>query len=149
MTSPTAFTIRRATAEDAALIKRTVQQARLDRTGLDWRNFKLAVDEQGQMVGICQVRRYVGTRELGSLYVRQAYRGQGVAAALIHACLAGQPAPVHLECVEARQAYYERFNFRRISPWQAPMGLRAKSLLGGTIAHLFFGQRIIVMRWDG
>ncbi len=149
MTGPTVHTIREATAADAALIKRTVQQARLDRTGLDWRNFKMAVDEQGQMLGICQVRRYAGVRELGSLYVRKAYRCQGIAAALIHACLAEQPVPVHLECVEARQSYYERFGFRRISPWQAPMGLRAKSLLGGTIVRLFLGQRIIVMRWNG
>lgn len=149
MTTSTAYAIRPATAADSALIKRTVQQARLDRTGLDWRNFKMAVDGHDQMLGICQIRRYAGVRELGSLYVRKAFRGQGIAASLIHACLAGQPAPVHLECVESRQPYYERFGFRRISPWQAPLALRAKSLLGGTIVHLLFGQRIIVMRWDG
>jgi GNAT superfamily N-acetyltransferase len=149
MTVTTAYTIRPATAADASLIKHTVQQARLDRTGLNWRNFKMAVDEADQMLGICQVRRYAGVRELGSLYVRKPYRGQGIAAALIHTCLTGQPAPVHLECVETRQPYYERFGFYRISPWQAPLALRVKTLLGGTVVHLLFRQRIVVMRWDG
>jgi GNAT superfamily N-acetyltransferase len=149
MTVSTAYTIRPATAEDASLIKHTVKQARLDRTGLDWHNFKMAVDGEDQMLGICQVRRYAGIRELGSLYVRKPYRSQGIAAALIRTCLADQPAPVHLECVEARRPYYERFGFHRISPWQAPLALRAKSLLGGTVVHLLFRQRIVVMRWDG
>jgi hypothetical protein len=115
MTVSTAYTIRPATAEDASLIKHTVKQARLDRTGLDWHNFKMAVDGEDQMLGICQVRRYAGVRELGSLYVRKPYR----------------------------------FGFHRISPWQAPLALRAKSLLGGTVVHLLFRQRIVVMRWDG
>jgi len=105
--------------------------------------------ESGDMIGICQVRRYAGVRELGSLYVRKAFRGQAIGAALIRACLAEQSPPVHLECIGARQTYYERFGFRRIPKRQAPPALALKSSIGATLTWLALRQHIIVMRWDG
>ena len=141
--------IRPATAADSRLIKETIKRAGLDRTGLNWRNFQIAEDGAGEMVGICQVRRYWGLRELGSLYVQPQRRGQGVAGALIRACLAGQPPPVHLECVQDRQALYERYGFRRIPLRQAPLGLQLKSLVGTTAAWLLYRKQVIVMVWRG
>ena len=150
MNEANAYTIRPATAADSTLIKRTVRQARLDQTGLDWRNFKIAEQpDSGDMIGFCQVRRYAGVRELGSLYVRKAFRGQGIGGALIAACLAEQSPPVHLECVAARQTYYERFGFRRIPKRQAPLALALKSSLGAALTWLVLRQTIIVMRWEG
>ncbi|HSN75596.1 MAG TPA: GNAT family N-acetyltransferase [Anaerolineae bacterium] len=149
MTEIAGVQLRPATAADSRLIKETVKRAGLDRTGLDWRNFQIAEDEAGEMVGICQVRRYWGLRELGSLYVQPERRGQGIAGALIRACLAGQEAPVHLECVEDRQSLYENHGFRRIPLWRAPLGLRLKSLLGTTAAWLLYRKQVIVMVWTG
>ena len=68
--------IRPATAGDAEVIKQTIKAAGLDRTGLDWRRFKLAETGDGELLGMCQVRRYWDTRELGSLWVRKDCRGQ-------------------------------------------------------------------------
>jgi N-acetylglutamate synthase-like GNAT family acetyltransferase len=141
--------IRPATAADSRLIRAKVREEELDPTGLDWRNFKLAEAPAGQVIGICQVRRYPGTRELGSLVVEAGWRGQGVGAALIHACLAEQAPPVYLECVAARQPYYERFGFQRIPKRQAPLLLQLKSRLGEALSWLFYRVEIIVMRWDG
>ena len=150
MNEANAYTIRPATAADSTMIKRTVRQARLDRTGLDWRNFKIAeLVKNGDMIGFCQVRRYASVRELGSLYVRKTFRGQAIGGALIRACLAEQSPPVHLECVEARQSYYEHFGFRRIRKHQAPLALALKSSIGATLAWLVLRQTIIVMRWEG
>jgi len=150
MSEAQTYLIRPATAADSPLIKRTVRQARLDQTGLDWRNFKIAEQiDSSDMIGFCQVRRYAGVRELGSLYVRKAFRGQSIGAALIHACLAEQSPPVHLECIGARQTYYERFGFRRIPKRQAPPALALKSSIGATLTWLALRQHIIVMRWDG
>ena len=141
--------IRPATEADAEVIKQTIKAAGLDRTGLDWRRFKLAVAPEGEVLGMCQVRRYWDTRELGSLWVRKDFRKRGLGGMLIRACLAEEIPPVHLECVEARQPYYEQHGFVRIPVLQAPRGLRFKSAIGGTLAGVFFRQRIIVMRWNG
>lgn len=147
------YHIRPATAADSALIKAAIRQARLDPTNLNWQNFKVAEadagDERGQMIGLCQVRRYWGVRELGSLYVREQYRSQGIGAALVRACLAGETPPVHLECLDLQQRYYEGFGFRRIPIRQAPMGLRLKASLGTVMSRLVVRRRIVVMRWDG
>lgn len=143
------FRIRPATAEDAPAIRQAIRQAGLDRTSLDWRRFKLAEGEDGALLGMCQVRRYWDTRELGSLFVREELRGRGLGGALIRACLAEEAPPVHLECVAARQPYYEKNGFRRIPIRQAPRGLRLKAGIGGTAVRLLARQRIIVMRWDG
>ena len=149
MSEVAAFRIRPATAADSPLIKRTVRQARLDMTGLDWHNFKIAEHpDSGEMIGFCQVRRYAGVRELGSLYVRKAYRGQAIGGALIRACLVEQSPPVHLECVEARQAYYERFGFHRIPKRHAPLALALKSSIGASLTWLALRKHIIVMRWE-
>ena len=66
MNEANAYTIRPATAADSTMIKRTVRQARLDRTGLDWRNFKIAeLVKNGDMIGFCQVRRYASVPRAG------------------------------------------------------------------------------------
>ena len=149
MSEDMAVRIRPATAIDERMIKGAIHRAGLDRTGLDWRNFQVAEDEAGAMAGICQIRRYWGLRELGSLYVRPEQRGQGVGGALIRACLASEEPPVHLECIEDRQSLYEAYGFRRIPLRQAPLGLRLKSMLGTAGAWLLYRKHVIVMVWTG
>lgn len=149
MTESDEVLIRPASEADAQIIKQSIKGAGLDPTSLDWRRFKLAQSDDGAVLGMCQVRRYWDTRELGSLWVREDLRGRGLGGMLIRACLAEESPPVYLECVEARQRYYETQGFRRIPVLQAARGLRLKSGIGGLVARVVFRQRIIVMRWDG
>lgn len=149
MTETPGLRIRAATAADSRMIQQTIKAAGLDRTGLDWHHFKIAEDETGAMAGICQVRRYGGLRELGSLYVRPELRGQSIGGALIRACLAGEQPPVHLECIEDRQSLYEAHGFQRIPLRQAPLGLRLKATIGAAGAWLLYRKQVIVMVWTG
>lgn len=139
-------TIRPAAPADQTTIRQMVKDERLDPTALDWSHF-LVAEDAGHIVGIGQIRPYPKCRELGSLVVKADYRGQHVGERLIAALLAQESGDVYLECEQKNETYYNRAGFRRI-PWhQAPMPLKLKTLIGGTIIRLF-GFRIIAMKRD-
>ncbi|NWF69280.1 MAG: GNAT family N-acetyltransferase [Chloroflexi bacterium] len=136
--------IRPATQNDAAVIKKMVWDAGLDPTSLDWRHFLLAENEHAQIVGIGQIKEYPGCQELGSLVVLRAYRGQGIASALIAALEARAARPLYLLCQDRMMPYYRRFGYQQIGYWDAPPFLRLKLLIP-LLFHLF-GVRVVVMR---
>lgn len=136
--------IRPARADDAATIRALVRSESLDPTSLDWRNFLVAEDEGGQIVGIGQVKPLPGARELGSLVVVPAWRGRGVGAAIINALMARETGPLYLLTRDTRVPYYARFGFR-VAGWRdLPWVIRGKLL----IPQLFrlFGIRIVAMK---
>lgn len=118
-----AFVLRPARETDSSTIKRIVYSTRLNPTGLDWRRFILACapDEGGAVIGCAQVKPHTdGTRELASLAVVPAWRGRGVAAALIQYHLQverSRPGPgrVYLVCRSTLGPFYEKFGFRSLS----------------------------------
>lgn len=135
--------IRPAVEEDAPIIKQMVRAEQLDPTSLDWRHFLVAQDGE-QIVGIGQVKIYPGCRELGSLVVLKAYRGQGIGAQLIAALEAGSERPIYLLCAgRRRERYYQRFGYETLSFWSAPWVLKLKLL--GVLVFRLFGVRVMVM----
>jgi amino-acid N-acetyltransferase len=136
-------TIRRATSADQGIIKQLVREESLDPTSLNWPQFLIA-ERGSEVVGIGQIRLYRGCRELGSLVVKRGFRNRGVGALLVEALLAQETGDVYLECASYNQPYYERFGFRRIPWWQAPMPLKLKAGFG-QIARLF-GWRVVTMK---
>ena len=138
------LSIRPAREEDAAVIRRMVRGAGLDPTSLHWQNFLVA--EEGQrVIGVGQVKPYRDSRELGSLVVLKAYRGQGVGGALIQALIERERGELYLLCRDRLESYYARFGFRR-ARWGE---LRGAVRLKYTFAQLFrmlFGVRVIAMR---
>ena len=115
------FQLRPARKEDAAAIRRLIYQVGINPTGLDWRRFVLAVDPHDRMAGCAQVKPHRdGTRELASLAVQPAYRGQGVARRLIEHLLARTPSPLYLTCRSTLQPFYEKFGFQVVSPQELP-----------------------------
>lgn len=151
--------LRRAQREDQTLINAMVRdEANLDPTSLHWSHFVIAElpGEGGtgpaQVAGIGQIRPYRGCPELGSLYVRQPYRGQGIASQIVRALLASTPAPIYLECVDLNVPYYRRFGFYEIAWHRAPWPLWLKSGMGrlaGRLGMLPRGRTVATMRWDG
>ncbi len=141
----TDFTIRAATAEDQATIRRLIRQEQLDPTSTHWSRF-LVAEVGGQIVGIGQVKEYPGCQELGSLITLREYRGLGIAAALIAALEARARRPVYLLCASKMEPYYQRFGYQTIGWKDAPTALKVK--LAPTTVLRLFGVRVLVMRKD-
>ena len=137
------ITIRSATSDDAATIKRMVYSARLDPTSLKWHNFLLA-EYEGHVVGIGQIKPYPGCEELGSLVTRRKYQGQGIAARLIEALESRAGRPLYLLCASNMEGFYQRFGYETINWWQAPPFLKLKLL--PTLLYRLLGIRVLVMR---
>jgi N-acetylglutamate synthase-like GNAT family acetyltransferase len=130
------FELRPARKEDAAAIRRLIHLVGINPTGLDWQRFVLAVDPHDRMAGCAQVKPHGdGTRELASLAVQSAYRGQGVARRLIEYLLAHHPPPLYLTCRSRLQPFYEKFGFQVVSPQALPPYFRRIARLAA-----FFGR---------
>ena len=76
--------IRPAGEEDRRVIRKMVFAENLDPTSLKWQNF-LVAELVGSIVGIGQVRKHRGCRELGSLVVLKEYRRKGIGRMLMAA----------------------------------------------------------------
>ena len=135
--------IRPAVRGDQLTIWWMVFRAGLDPTSLHWPQFLVAEDD-GQIVGIGQIRPHPGCPELGSLVVRKDQRGTGLGGRLVRELLATRPPPIYLECESSMATFYERYGFREIAPADAPHPLRRKSTMGNRLFG-WMGIRIVVM----
>lgn len=130
-------TLRKATEDDQRTIYRMVLSELLNPRDLRWQNFIVAEDDDtGQIVGIGQIRLHIlnesgGTqramsaanhpatpplapdiiKELASIVVAPAYRGQGIGAALVAALEARAGSPLYLMCAPHNFAYYQRLGY--------------------------------------
>jgi N-acetylglutamate synthase-like GNAT family acetyltransferase len=149
VTSLEGLGLRRALEADQALIRQMViQEAGLDPTSLGWSHFVIA-EVNGEVAGLGQIRPYPRCPELGSIFTRPAYRGQGVAAAIIRRLVDDwQPhGPIYLECQGHMTSYYQRFGFDEISGQPAPMPLKLKAGVGAFFARVF-GFKLAVMKFN-
>jgi amino-acid N-acetyltransferase len=116
---------------------------RVNPTQLDWPNFMLAVDGD-TVVGAVQMRKHCdGSRELGTLMVREDARGKAVAAHLIDALLARETGPVFMITGERYADHYARWGFRRREPTAVPGAVRRNyriGTLGGGLISFFMGR---------
>ncbi len=139
------YRIRAAAASDQATIRRLIRQEHLDPSTTHWQRF-LVAEVDGQIVSIGQVKEYPGCQELGSLVTLPAYRGQGIAAAVIAALEARAGRPLYLLCRDRMEPYYTPFGYHTIGWRDAPKALKLKLL--PTFLFRVFGVRVLVMRKD-
>ena len=124
------FTIRRASEKDWPAILALRRGERLNPDLPPWDAFTVAVIGRA-VVGAAAVRVHRdGTREIGSLVVDPAYRGQGVAALMLHAILAEHRGEMFMITGRAYAGHYARFGFLRIAAWRAPLGIAIHAALG-------------------
>ena len=144
------YHLQAATSAQAGAIQALVRAARLNPLGLDWRRFVVALDENGAVVGCGQVKPHRdGSWELASIVVAPAWRGRGVARAVIEYLLVGSPRPLWLTCVTTLAPFYARFGFRQVTaPGQMPPYFRRLSWLFWLLDWLSPAQALSVMTFQ-
>lgn len=106
------FTLRPATAADQAQLTAFIRTMPLNPMGIKWQNFVIAESESGEFIGCGQVKTHrSGIRELASIATVPAWRGRGVAQAIVaHLCEQYQR-PLWLVCHSDLASFYEPFGF--------------------------------------
>ena len=142
------FSIRPAREEDNWPIRSLIYRSRLNPMGLDWRRFLVAVDENDHVIGCGQIKPHGdGTREVASIVVKPAYRGQGIGRAIIERLLAENQGVLYLTCRSTLGPFYTRFGFQPFQPGNTtPYFRRLKRL--ASLARLVFRVKdeMLVMR---
>ncbi len=136
--------IRHAVKQDSWAIRRLVWRVLVNPTGLDWRRFVVAVDDQGNVLGCGQIKPHRdGSRELASIAVQPEFHGQGIGTAVIQRLLAENAPPLYLTCRAHLGSYYHRFGFETVALDEMPPYFKSIARM----LHLF--RRMIPKRWVG
>ena len=117
----TNFSLRPALESESTQIKDLIKLVGINPTGLDWKRFLVAVNENGQIIACGQIKPHgAEIRELASIAVLPEYRKQGIARAVIELLLLENPRPLYLMCISYNGPIYEKFGFRAIVDSEAP-----------------------------
>lgn len=140
--------IRPAYEMEAAQIRDLIFSVRINPTGLDWKRFVVAVNEQGEMIGCGQIKPHGHeVLELASIAVYPEHQGKGVARAIIEYLLKDSPRPLYLMCESALGAFYEKFGFRTLAYEEMPRYFQRISKLAGLATTLAQREeRLLVMK---
>lgn len=142
------FLLRPATADDARTIRQIIALVHINPMGLNWQHFILAVDGAGGIIGCGQVKHHAdGSRELASLAVLPAWRGRGVARAILEQLLELHQGRLYLTCRSVLGPMYEKFGFQVIRRDEMPTYFRRLSRLASFFNKLFRRpNQLLVMR---
>jgi N-acetylglutamate synthase-like GNAT family acetyltransferase len=107
--------LRPAVESDAVKIRDLIHRVGINPMDLNWKHFIVAETDDGAFIGCAQLKPHKDKSvELASLAVEEAFRGMGVARALIEQLLAQAPRPLYLMCRPELGVFYERFGFKAI-----------------------------------
>jgi len=131
------YSLRPATAGDAAAIHSLIHAARINPAGLDWHRFVVAVLADGEVIGCGQIKPHKDdSRELASIAVTPAWRGNGVARLIIEHLMAVSPGPLYLTCRARLGPFYERFGFRVVGEGEMTRSFRRLSRLARLVGFI-------------
>lgn len=142
-----AFSLRPATAKDAASIYSLIHRVRINPWGLDWRRFLIAVDANDRLVGCGQLKPH-GSEvvELASIAVEPEFRDRGLARRIIDALIAQAPRPLYLTCRSSLTPLYEKWGFQEMTLPEMPRYFRRLARTMSVIAAVAkMGDHLSVM----
>jgi amino-acid N-acetyltransferase len=142
------YDLRKATAQDAAAIRRLIWSARINPTGLNWRHFLVAVDSEGNLIACGQIKPHTGgLSELASIAVQQEFRSMGIARRIIEQLLRENPFTLYLYCRSQLQPFYEKFGFSVCAPGDMPGDFRQIWSIARFVKRVAPGiESLLVMR---
>jgi amino-acid N-acetyltransferase len=147
--------VRRARADDQSAIEALIRSERLNPTEIAWINFWVAA-RGPELVGAVQLRLHTdGSRELGSLIVRQDKRGGSLGRRLVAHLLDGRSEPIFAVTRRGFAAYFDAWGFAPRLPWRAPWPVFKNYLLGQVLGGLHAclngrrPARLVVLRRPG
>jgi N-acetylglutamate synthase-like GNAT family acetyltransferase len=115
------YTLRNALESESSQIKDLIHLAGINPTGLDWKRFIVAVNDDGQVMACGQIKPHgEGIREMASIATHPTFRGNGLARAVIERLLADTERPLYLMCMSKMEGLYNKFGFRKIPHEQLP-----------------------------
>jgi N-acetylglutamate synthase-like GNAT family acetyltransferase len=144
------FRLRAAAVADEHVIKALIRAVQINPMGLHWRRFVVADSALGGIMGCGQVKPHGdGVKELASIAVREQYRGQGIARAIIEHLLGQNPGTLYLMCRSPLGPFYEKFGFREIRQKEMPSYFRRMARLAWAMMSLSrSGEYLMVMERD-
>lgn len=141
------YQIRRATHRDQVAIRRLVWKVRINPFGLNWRNFVVAVDDRGRLVGCGQLKPHGRrTTELASIAVEGEFRKLGVAREVITRLSQAGPRPLYLVCLPMLTSFYRRFGFEAVDSEPLPVHFARVRRFSKVIRILHRSRAPVVMR---
>ena len=146
----TNYIIRPALEAESAQIKLLINLVGINPTGLDWKRFIVAVNDEGRVISCGQLKPHgADILELASIGTLPEYRGQGIARAVIDELLRNSPRPLYLMCIAHNGPMYEKFGFRVINGTDLPRYFqRIKKLFNVTDVFRRSSEELLVMKLE-
>jgi amino-acid N-acetyltransferase len=143
------YTIRPALESDSAHIKDLINMVGINPTGLDWKRFLVAGNDQGEIIACGQVKPHgADILELASIAVHPDYRGRGLARAVIEALLDKTPRPIYLMCIAHNGPMYEKFGFAALEQAQMPRYFQRIKKLFDVANVIRHSEELLVMKLE-
>ncbi len=142
------YKIRRAAESESAQIKSLIRLVGINPSGLDWKRFIVAVDDEDKIMACGQIKPHSGDiLELASIGTLPEFERQGLASAVVTELLRTSARPLYLMCMEHNGTFYERFGFRVIAENEMPKYFRRmKNLFKLADVFMRSGEDLLIMK---
>src|SRR5690349_16809933 len=115
------YKIRPALESELSQIKDLINLVGINPSGLDWKRFIVAVNDEGVVVSCGQLKPHSeGIVELASIATLPDHRGKGLARAIMEDLLEKAPRPLYLMCMSHNGPMYEKFGFHAMEQSEMP-----------------------------